>query len=615
MTLKIIPSVRHMIVLSRIALIAGLMAGCGSSIPAPTSTSTPTTVTLQGQLTDAVTGQAIAGAKIDIGLKSATTDVNGHYELGNVPSNTTGGVARDYQATITLTGVTSPVNMANTATVPRYPDRVFRMPVSAGTTVSPTTHDFTVGKLSATIQGVVGDSGLLTIGGAIIELQDNTAGMVGNVIRTTTSDAISGGYVFANVEAGTDYILFGRTGDGAMQGHVTTGKLADNQTLSLPLGGTPTLILSGTDTYSPRIIKVSPDNNADVTPGTVNVAFTFNEPIRQNAYSVPNPSVLDNIYHDINVSYGGKKASGNYAHTMSWNATFDILTITLPATGISSKFTVDLSLLSPITTTTGGVTTTVLGKLKDNAGNGLEKSPVLTSGNLLAFTTNGGVPATPPVILSLNAPGLDWNATGVTLDWQPAYGATKGYNIYRSTRNNIVTGFVEPFVLIAGSVTASTYTDTFALSGFNLLPLPESAQSYVYRVTSINSDLIESAPSNELTIKDVIPPAAVGTAGICVAPGGSSLTVTTPVTVTANGQVQYTFSEPLAVIAAETVGNYTGVNISAAKLTTPTTVVLDFSVPITCVNTNTVTLNVGITDVAGNALTGSLAQRTLTYLP
>ncbi len=602
MTLKTISSVRYAAWMSQIVLIASVITGCGGSIPTPASTSSTTGVTLQGRLTDSVTGEAIVGAQIAIGLRSATTDSNGHYEIGNFPANSSGGVARDYQATITLTGVTSPVNMSNAATTPRYPDRKFAMPVSAVATTAATTHDFTVGKLSASIHGVVGDSGLLTLGGAIVELQDNTTGMAGNVIRTTTSDAVTGAYAFANVEAGVNYKLVGRTSDGAMQGNVTTAILSDNQSLSLPLGATGALILSGTDTYSPRIIKVSPENNADITPGVVDVVFTFNEPIRQNAYSVPNPSVVDNIYHDINVSYGGKKAAGNYAHTMSWNATFDVLTINLPATGISSKFTVDLSLLSPISAT-------VLGKLKDNAGNGLENSAVLTSGNLLAFTTNGGVPAVPPVILSLDAPGLDRNATSVTLDWQPAYGATKGYNIYRSARNNIVTGVAEPFVLLAGGVTASTYTDTFALSGFNLLPLPEVAQSYVYRVTSINSDLIESAPSNELTIKDVVAPTAVGTAGICVAPGGSSLT--TPVTLTTNGQVQFTFSEPMDVVAVETLGNYTGANISAAKLTSPTTVVLDFSVPITCVNTNTVTLGSGITDVAGN----SLAASTLTYLP
>lgn len=606
--LKVIPFARQAGWLSQILIIASLMAGCGSSIPSPTSsTDTPVTVTLQGQLTDAVTGEAIVGATIEIGLKSAVTDANGHYEIGNVLADSGGGVSRDYQATITLTGVTSPVDMTSAAATPRYPDIKFAMPVPPTATTSATTHDFKVGKLSATIRGVVGDSGLLTIGMAIVELQDNTVGMAGNVIRTSTSDAITGEYVFANVEAGIDYKLVGRTSDGAMQGNVTTGALSDNQILELLLNnGSAALILSGTDTYSPRIIGVTPENNADVSPGAVDVAFTFNEPIRQNSYSVPNPSVLDNIYHDINVSYGGFKASGNYAHTLSWNATFDVLTINIPDTGTSSKFTVDLSLLSP-------VSATVLGKLKDNAGNGLENSAVLTAGNLLAFTTNGGILSAPPVILSLDAPGLDRNATSVALDWQPVLGATKGYNIYRSAR--MAGGGIGPFILIAGPITASTYTDTYGLSGFNLLPYQEIAQSYVYRVTSINSDLIESAPSNELLIKDVIPPAPVGTAGICVAPGGNSLTVINPVTVTSNGQVQFTFSEPLDVISAETVGNYAGVNISAAKLTTPTTVVLDFSAPITCANTNTVVVDVAITDVAGNALTGSLAQRTLTYMP
>lgn len=607
MLLKVVSSFRHAGWLSAIVLATGLMAGCGGSIPTPASTSSATSVTLQGQLTDAVTGEPIAGAQISIGLRSATTDSKGHYEIGNFPANSSGGVARDYQATITLTGVTSPVNMANAAAQPRYADRVFKMPTIAATTAAATTHDFAVGKLSASIQGVVGDGGLLTLGGATIELQDNTTGMAGNIIRTTTSDSLTGAYSFANVEAGVSYKLVGHTGDWAMQGNVTTATLTENQTLLLSLGGASALLLSGTDTYSPRIIKVSPENNADVAPGTVNVVLSFNEPIRQNAYSIPNPSVSDNIYHDINVSYGGKKASGNYAHTMSWNATFDVLTINLPATGISSKFTVNLSLLSP-------TSTTVLGKLLDNAGNKLENSPALVS-NVLSFTTNGGVPAVPPVILSPNAPGLDRDATSVTLDWQPAYGATNGYNIYRSTRNSLASGVAEPFVLLAGPVVASTYADTFALSGFNLLPSSEVAQNYVYRVTSINSDLIESVPSNEVTIKDVVHPTAVGTSGTCVVPGGTSLTVTSPVTVTTNGQVKYTFSEPMDVVSAETVSNYAGTNITAAKLVSSTTVVLDFSAPITCVNTNAVTLGTGITDVAGNALAGNQAQRTLTYLP
>jgi len=611
--IKNISFVRQAGWLSRILIIA-VLAGCGKSIPTPaTDAITPAMVTLQGQLMDAVTGEAIVGARIDIGLKTAITDSNGHYEMANVPANNAAGngVTRDYQATITLTGVTSPVNMTDAAATPRYPDSIFKMPMIPSGAMPSANHDFRVGKLSAAIRGTVGDNGLLTLGGATVELQDNTTGRVGTLLRSTTSDAVTGEYVFANVEAGVDYLLFGRTGDGAMQGAVAVGRLYDGQTLTLSLGGTPALLLNSTDTYSPRIIGITPENNADVAPGEVNVVFVFNEPIRQNAYSIPNPSMLDNIYHDINVSYGGKKAAGNYAHTLTWNATFDTLTINLPATGTSSRFTVDLSLLSPLSAT-------ALGKLMDNAGNGLENSAVLTAGNLLSFTTNGGMLAAPPVILSPDAPGLDSNAASVTLDWQPVLGATKGYNIYRSTRNNLAAGVVEPFVLLAGPIIESTYTDTLALSGFTFLPSTEVVQSYAYRVTSINSDLIESMPSNELLIKDVINPSVLGTAGICVAPGGISLTVPVPGSVTANGQVKFTFSEPLDVIAAETTSNYldnTGAIVGAAKLTTPTTLVLDFTAPITCANTNTVTIGTGITDVAGNALTGTLAQRTLTYMP
>jgi hypothetical protein len=594
--------------ISSMALVMIVLTACGGSIPAPTpNTTTPTMVTLQGQLTDAATGEPIVAAKIDIGSRTAFTNSSGHYEIANVAASSGTTVARDYQATVTLTGVTAPINMTNAATTPRYPNIKFTMPLPASGASG--NHDFKVGKLSATITGVVGDSTLLPLGGATVELQDNTTGMVGNVIRSTTSNATTGLYTFANVEAGVDYKLAGHSSDNSKQGNITTGKLTDSQTLQLPLSSTPALILAAIDTYSPRIIKVSPENNADIAPGAVNVVFTFNEPIKQDAYSIPNLSVADNIYHDINVSYGGRKAAGNYAHTMSWNATFDALTINLPATGTSSKFTVDLSLLSP--------TATALGKLKDNVDNKLESSPVLTAGNLLSFTTHGGITAVAPVILSPNAPGLDSSATSVTLDWQSASGATKGYNIYRSTRSSLAVGASEPFVLIAGPIVDSIFIDTLALTGFNLLPYPENAQSYAYQVTSINSDLIESAPSNEVLIQDAVAPTTVGTtASTCVAPGGDSLTViTTPTTVTINGQVQITFSESMATLTAEALSNYTGVDISAAKLTSPTTVVLDFSTPISCANTNTVELGNGITDVAGNPLAGSLAQRTMSYVP
>jgi hypothetical protein len=69
-------------------------------------------------------------------------------------------------------------------------------------------------------------------------------------------------------------------------------------------------------------------------------------------------------------------------------------------------------LLSPV----GEGAQRVLGKLTDVSGNKLEVSPVLENGNLLSFTTNDGVPADSPVILSPNAASMDSGATSVTID-------------------------------------------------------------------------------------------------------------------------------------------------------------------------------------------------------
>jgi len=589
-------------------LFFAFLVGCSASTPSFDANDADT-VTLQGQLLDAATSEPIVGAKIEIGSRSAITDENGYYEIRNFPSNAVGDVARDYRATITLTKVSAPVSMAGTTVSSRYPDRKFAAPETLGAADANTIHNFRIGKLSTSILGVIQDESGLPVGGAIIELIEN---VTEKVVRNTTSDLESGEYTFANIEAGIDYKLVGRSSDGMLQGEVTTGKLADNQTLLLPLGGTNTLVLKSSDTFSPRIIAVTPENNSDISPGAIDVVLAFNEPIYLDGYSIPNPlAAISNIYHDIDVSYGGHKAAGNLAHSLSWNETFDMLTIQIPNTGVSSIYTVDLSLLSPKTV---GETTT-LGKLKDLAGNGLSNSPVLTAGNLLTFTTNGGVLANAPVLISTNASALDSSTTSVILDWLPVSGATNGYNVYRSTRNDLDTSIVEPFIFLAGPIPESLFADTFDGSGFNLLLTQEFAQHYVYRVTSINSDLIESDPSNEVVIRDVISPSVVGTAGECVPPGGDKLSVTIPISTTENGQVQVNFSEPLDVISAETISNYTSTNVVAAKLTTPTTVVLDFSVPINCVNTETVVVGNGISDVAGNFISGNLEQRTISYIP
>ena len=592
-------------------LMVSVLVSCDDSIPPPESDSDETnTVTLNGQVTDAVSGEGIEGARVEIGTRTAVTDILGFYEITDVPTESGLSLAAVYEVSIDLSQVTFPIDMTNSGTSPRYPARKLEDPIRVSS-LTATLHDFQVGKLSASIRGVVGDGSRLPVRGAIIELLEFADGVEGETISTTTSDEQTGAYSFENIESGSDYRLFGRSEDGLLQGDLVTGTLDDGQALSLTLGDASALLLTSLDSFPPRIIAVSPENNADVEPGPVEVVFTFNEPIEQDEYSIPDVTATsNNIYVDIDVEFGGQKSVDNSLHTMNWNANHDQLTIVIPDTGISSRYSVDLSALSPSSSSDQNS-----GKLRDLSGNTLISSPVLTSGNVLNFTTNGGVLTEAPVLASPNAAGVDSDAASVTLDWLPVPGAVKGYNIYRSTRASHNGDVETPFELLAGPVTDSIFIDTSGFSGFSLLASSETAQYYVYKVTSINSDLIESDFSNEVVVRDTVSPTIANTEAICVAPGEDSRTILSPVTPTTNGQVQIAFSEPLDVLAAEDINNYAGTSVSAAKLITSATVVLDFSSPIDCESDDMIVIGVGVIDVFGNALQGTDEQRTITYAP
>ena len=122
-------SPRHTLLLTKaiafvVFVLSGLV-GCGddttnnstTDIANPNPNTLTPTGTLQGQVTDAVTGAAIIGAVVNIGIQSATTDASGHYVLygipANSPENTTTGYTGSYQATVDLAGVTAPVNMTD----------------------------------------------------------------------------------------------------------------------------------------------------------------------------------------------------------------------------------------------------------------------------------------------------------------------------------------------------------------------------------------------------------------------------------------------------------------------------------------------------------------------
>jgi len=133
-----------------------------------TSPAPPTTGSIAGTVTDAVTGATIAGAAVTDGTRSATSDANGGYSIANVPAGT-------YAVTATASGHNSASQSVQ---------------VTAGQT---STANFALSPPPGAIAGTVRDAATgATIAGAAVT--DGT--------RSATTNA-SGGYSIANVSAGT----------------------------------------------------------------------------------------------------------------------------------------------------------------------------------------------------------------------------------------------------------------------------------------------------------------------------------------------------------------------------------------------------------------------------
>lgn len=614
-------SPRHTFILTKaiafvVFVLSGLV-GCGddttnnstTDIANPNPSTLTPTGTLQGQVTDAVTGAAIIGAVVNIGLQSATTDASGHYVLygipANSPENTATGYTGSYQATVDLAGVTAPVNMTDSASVPRYPVRKPSMPVNVtfssfnesvangGTASNHDTplfslvanHDFKVGKLSATVRGVARDQFRQPKGQAVVELR--SAG--GKLEASTSTDTATGSFSFVNVEAGVEHMIKGRDSVSAVEGEIGSFTLSDNQTLDFGLRNSESLVLASVDAYKPRVTQVSPDNNSDVAPGNVDVVLLFNEPIKMDSYATPSTAAaLGNIYKDISVKYkglkGGAATTKNVVHSMAWNSSRTALTISLPTTGTSSSYKVDFSAAIP--------------NLRDMVGNfGSAVDSIATS---VDFSTRGATAVAAPSVAIVNSGSIGHGTTSVALDWSPVAGATNGYNVYRS---EIQSGRTEPMVLLA-QVALSTYTDNTAAFVSGVVAL-----SYNYSVTAVNADLDESALSAAVLARDVIPPSIPVLASTCVTPSGTSMLPLPSPANTVNGQVRITFSEPMPEGVVENISNYTLASATLAPATlaigtatqvTSTQVVLEFATVGGCPATSTITLT-GITDLAGNA--------------
>ncbi len=565
--------------------------------------------TIQGYLIDSVTQDPIAGAVIDIGVAKTTTAADGQYVIENVPTNlesiittpvAAAGTAGNQTVTTTYTGsyymtidlrnVTSPVAMTSTAT-PRYPDFSYDTVTaqyqiisnidtsgsgSIGSTPLTVTQKVTnkmlsVGKLAANIAGVVaygsstpGGLALQPVGsGWTVKLVSNGSsdsegstggtGAASNVVQTATTGA-NGDFTFSNIESLQNFTIQAWNASGTYSNGtgVTVSAPADGETKQLAVQTNDAIFVVATDSLSPAIIAVSPENNADITStGGANVVFTFSEPILQDAYA----TVLSNnaafgtangLYNDVAVNFNGVKA-GNIAHTLSWDSTRTILTVAIPTLAPSSKYTVDIHLAALMDDA---------GKCVDtDADNTCDIAQAADSGarnNIVNFTTNGGATAAAPSVVLTDSASLDQadttNFTNIPcLDWLPVSGA-KFYNVYR-TRNEVWgatvnTGAAQ--LMTASAISASGWCD----AAVTFVEHDQVKLTYDYTVKSVNSEGTESDGSTAVNAKDVI--------GANLANTGSFVGQIND----SDDQITIYFNEQLDEATAETAANYSLTGIS-----------------------------------------------------
>lgn len=572
-----------------IAVVLFTMTGCSddkaTSITNPEATTFEPKGTIQGVVRDSVTLQPIVGAKVSVGVQEATTDANGQYVIRDVPATTdalNGTVVGTYQVTVDLKNVTSPVNMTTTpAPDIKYPEVAWRTvsvsytslddtscDVGEAACTNSTNHDTSVdalvgslliaiGKLDANIEGVVAGCDSATspdffesVGaGYKVELftvtsnADTGSGASGHLIGSTTTDA-DGEFAFNNVEANLSVMVMTTSPDGNRTDTVFNTTPSDGRTLKLTdIQASVALHACSTDIHGPRIIAVSPEAGSDQSAGNINVALTFSEPVRQTAFTSTEASGVANLYDYAEVMFDGTKA-GNVAYSMSWNSTFDILTVTIPNAGISSLYHVRILNIPTVLTDAEG-NGVDMGVCPDDSASlatpygiavDTDATEIATGvGNdcLVYFTTKGSTTPAAPSITLVNESGIDEGSQhNAVFDWAPTSGA-KDYNVYCRTVqmwgtteqthafNQVVTGVGSS--IVSGSSSTVDF-DAFVDGvdgGAAFVENSETKLAFDCKVTGVSADGVEGIESNIVRVEDKVGPELVE--DTTVAPSGGSL--------------------------------------------------------------------------------------------
>lgn len=553
-----------------IALLSfGILAGCGddtttNSVTNPNPNTLLPTGTIQGRLVDSCTQQPIVGAVIDIGLAQATTSATGQFVMQNVPVTDASGVSGQYEATIDMRNVSSPVNMPANPSV-KYANFAYESFKVEFSTLDETSnndggsgsnHDtpvvglvggasLDVGKLSTSISGVVARGNLQPVGaGFTVKLVSNGSNISGapgtggveHVVGITTTDD-SGKFSFSNVEA-KEFLEIRATDTNtaapALAGSINVVTPCDGETLFLGIQQGSAVIVNPTDGLAPIIIATSPENNSDISAtGGVNVTFTFSEPIRQTAKITGQgltASDTTGLFALTQVNFIGNKA-GNIAHSLSWNGdAMTVLTVNIPELGPSSRYTVDITGAAAL--------------LSDATGKAVAN--IATNG-VVNFTTFGAAAVAAPVVTINNLSTINFDSTAL-LDWPPVAGA-KLYNVY-CRKNQVFTAdntTSHPFVRVGTDIAATSFDFTPGLLGeAGFVENNHIKLTFDCFVKGVGADKTEGAASNIVNAADVVAP------NVTASDLQAQLAAGVPFTT-----IQVLFNEPMDEALVETAANYT----------------------------------------------------------
>jgi Abnormal spindle-like microcephaly-assoc'd, ASPM-SPD-2-Hydin len=386
--------------------------------------------------------------------------------------------------------------------------------------------------------------GNATVGGAaslpVVLTDHGTADLtISSVTVQGTGFSASGG---TNVNLNPDgtatiNVKFDPTHTGSASGTVTVASNAANSPVQISLSGTgvtaPTSQLSSSTTSvafgnvtvgSPvtKSITLTDAGTANVSISTVSATGTgFSTIGGANANLNPNGTAT------VSVTFSPTAAGVVQGKlSISSNATNSVVQISLSATGVAknnSSAESEPSQLTPSATSVGfgsvnvGTPVTKTVNLTDSGSTNITISGVSTTG--AAFSASGGskVTLTPngsvaisvsfdptsaaaaqgTLSISSNASNtvlsIPLSGTGtavpavqhsVALNWQPSASQITGYFVYRGASASSTSR------LFVTAIAATTYTDSSVANG----------QTYFYAVTSVDSNNVESAPSNQISV-------------------------------------------------------------------------------------------------------------------